>query len=238
MLRTKTLIFLAFGVLITFSGYAQESVDDAENFTVSKGRYYNSLSFSLDQRKAENENQLLREVINQDRLNYRILLNGGYALKDNLTVGLLANYGRSKEEITYLGDNDTEVRLKRLQQGLTLSPNMRNYISIGNGQFQILVQTEFGLTLGESLQREFFPEEVNKTELDFLEIELGVSPGLVLFFDRNWAFETTVGLVGFSTRIEEEVTNDKVADRQRIVESSIDLRINILQLNLGVARYF
>ena len=71
-----------------------------------------------------------------------------------------------------------------------------------------------------------------------IEIELGVKPGFILFFDKNWAFETTVGIAGFSTRIEETTTNNDRENRQKIVESGIDLRLNILQLNLGIAYYF
>ena len=88
------------------------------------------------------------------------------------------------------------------------------------------------------MQRVFLENEIDKIEGDFIDIELGVSPGLVLFFDRHWAFETTVDIAGFSTRIEEEVVNDDQDNRQRVVESAIDLRINLLQLNLGVAYYF
>mgnify|MGYP006179648045 FL=1 len=105
-------------------------------------------------------------------------------------------------------------------------------------QLQVLVQTELSFTFGESLQRVFRPEDIDKIEGNFIEIELGVKPGFILFFDKNWAFETTVGIAGFSTRIEETTTNNDRENRQKIVESGIDLRLNILQLNLGIAYYF
>lgn len=239
MLKTKTLFLLIMALVVAQEGYTQSASGTKENdFMISKGRAYSSLTFSLNQRRAENEDQLLRQVIDQDRFNYRVVSNGGYAVQDNLTLGLLAGYGRSREEITYLDENGEEITSNRLQQGLSLSPNMRNYVPIGNGQLQILVQTALGVTIGESLQRVFLTDEIDKIEGDFVEIELGVSPGMILFFDRHWAFETTVGVAGFSTRIEEEITNDNGDNRQRVVESAIDLRINLLQLNLGVAYYF
>ena len=185
---------------ISFAGICQETGTD-ETFFISKGRAYGSLTFSLDHRTAENENQLLRLLIAQDRYNYRIMGNGGYAIKDNFTVGMSAGYGRQREELTYLNENEEEVTSMRLQQGLSIAPNFRNYVPLGNGQLQILVQTELGLTFGESLQRLFYTNESYKINGDFIKIDLGVSPGLVLFFDKNWAFETTVGIAGFSTRI-------------------------------------
>ena len=59
-----------------------------------------------------------------------------------------------------------------------------------------------------------------------------------MFFDRHWALEATVGIAGLSTRIEEEVLNNDEQNKQRITETNIDLRLNLLSLNLGVAFYF
>lgn len=220
-------------------GQAQSNQESKQNaYLMSKGRFYGSLSFSLSQRKAENEDQLIRQVINQTRYNYRILGAGGYAIKDNFVLGLSGGYGRAREEITFLDDNDQEITTNRLEQGFTFAPNMRNYIPLGNGQVQILVQTELGITFGESLQRNILPTEIDKITGEFIQVNLGVSPGLLLFFDRNWAFETTVGIAGLTTRIEEEVFNDDVQNKQRIEQTNLDLRLNLLALNLGVAYYF
>jgi hypothetical protein len=217
---------------------AQNDSGSEETYTISKGRFYSSLNFSLTQRTAENEDQLLRQVVDQNRYNYRISSNSGYAIKDNMTLGLTLDYGRQKEEITFLDENDAEITSNRLQQGFSFAPNLRNYIPLGNGQLQILVQTEVGFTFGESLERIYYTNDQDKIEGEFLEVSLGVSPGVVLFFNKNWAFETTVGIAGLSTRIEEETVNNDRANRQRVSQTEIDLRINLLQLNLGVAFYF
>jgi hypothetical protein len=100
------------------------------------------------------------------------------------------------------------------------------------------VQSELGFSFGESLERVFREDDIDKIEGTFLELGFGVSPGLALFFDRHWAFETTVGIAGLSARIDEREVNDDAENRERVVETGIDLRINLLQLNLGVAYYF
>lgn len=226
------------GLLFAISGYSQKETYDGNNFFITKGRYYGALTFSLSQRKAENEDQLIRQVVEQDRYNYRLVGNGGYAIKDNFTLGLSLGYGQAREDITYLNENEQELNSKRLQRGLSIAPNMRNYIPIGIGKLQILIQTQLGLTFGESLQRIYSADNVDKIEGDFLEIDLGVSPGVVLFFTRNWAFETRVNIAGLSTRIEEEITNDDESKRTRIEQTNIDFKLNLLELNLGVAFYF
>jgi hypothetical protein len=214
---------------------AEESKDDR---LVTKGRGFLSLSFSLDQRRAENESQLLREVVSQNQYNYRITLNGGYALANNLTLGLGMSYGREKEDVTFLDDNDDEVTSRFLQQDISFIPNMRNYIPLGNGTLQIFVQTDMRFSFAESLQRDFYPDEIDKTEGDVFEYRLGVSPGVLLFFDRHWAFEASVGLAGLTSRVTKETFNDDLENQTKIVKTDIDLRLNLLALNLGVAYYF
>jgi ABC-type tungstate transport system substrate-binding protein len=100
------------------------------------------------------------------------------------------------------------------------------------------VQTDLRLSLGESLERNFMAMEVEKIEENFTEIKLGVQPGVVLFFTRQWAFEASVGIAGVTSRWTTQTVNDDQANETKIQQSSIDLRLNLLALNLGVAYYF
>lgn len=236
-------LFIALSCCISFQlSNAQQTQDSStsasENFIVKKGRFFNSLTFSLDQRKAENESQLLREVIDQDRYNFTIVTSGGYAIKDNFTLGLGLAYGREQEEITFLNQDNENVTSKSVEQGFSIAPQMRNYIPIGNGMLQVLIQTELNFTFGESLERNFFMDRVDKIEGNFTDIKLGVSPGAVLFFNPNWAFEARVDVVGLSFRKETSVANNDLDNKTKIIQTGADLRINLLRLNLGVARYF
>lgn len=234
----KALFCLLLGCLLFAPLYGQEvPAEDKNDRLITKGRAFVSLSFSLDQRRAENESQLFQEVIDQDRLQYRVTVNGGYALANNLIVGLGLSYGREKEDLTFLQDG-VEVTSRFLEQDISFIPNMRNYIPFGKGTFQIFVQTDMRFSFAESLQRDFFPDEIDKIERDVFEYRLGVSPGILLFFDRHWAFEMSVGLAGLTSRITEQTTNDDEDNQTRIVKTDIDLQINLLALNLGVAYYF
>ncbi len=100
-------------LLILFCGNTFSQLKTNSDFIISKGRFYSAFNFSLNQRKAENENQLLRQVIYQDRYNYRAIGNAGYAIKDNMTLGLSLGYGRLKENITYLDENNENVTTDR-----------------------------------------------------------------------------------------------------------------------------
>ena len=238
MVKYYKLIVWLICLSMSWCSLAQEETTTDLDYGLRKGRYYTSLTFSLNSRNAENEDQLLRQVIDQERYTYRIVGNGGYAIMDNFTIGLSLGYGESKEDIIYTEEDDEELNSKRLQRGLSITPNMRNYIPLGSGKLQILVQTELGFTFGESLQRVYSSDNVDKIEGNFFEFDVGVSPGVALFFTENWAFETRVNVAGFSTRVEEVVTNNDNSNRQRISETKIDLKLNLLELNLGIAYYF
>ncbi len=205
---------------------------------ITKGRGFVNLAFSLDQREAENENQFIRDVIDQDRLNYRITSNGGYAIKDNFVLGLGLGYGRNREDLIQVNQDGEEVFTRTVGQDFTITPNMRNYIPLGPGKFQVFIQTDLRLNFGESLRRNIFVDEVEKLETEFFQSRVGVSPGLIIFFNRSWAFETSVGLVGLTSRWTTETVNNDTDNRTRIQENSVDLQLNLLELNLGVAFYF
>lgn len=233
-------IMYSLSVFLGFApAFGQSDTSPADDDkTIKKGRGYISLSFSLDQRNAENESQLFRQVIDQDKLNYRVTTNGGYAIMDNFTLGLGLSYGRKREDVNFLNDDNVEVTSRFLQNDISFIPNMRNYIPLGDGSLQIFVQTDMRFTFSESLRRDFYPDEVDKFESDVFEYRLGVSPGALLFFDRNWAFEVSVGLAGLTSRFTSQILNDDLDNQTRIVKTDIDLRLNLLALNLGVARYF
>lgn len=205
---------------------------------ITKGRGFVNLAFSLDQREAENENQFIRDVLDQDRLNYRITSNGGYAIKDNFVLGLGLGYGRNREDLIQINQDGEEVFTRTVGQDFTITPNMRNYVPLGLGKFQVFIQTDLRLNFGESLRRNIFVDEVEKLETEFFQSRVGVSPGLIIFFNRSWAFETSVGLVGLTSRWTTETFNNDTENRTRIQENSVDLQLNLLALNLGVAFYF
>jgi hypothetical protein len=235
--RLPVWIGLLGSFLISASAVAQDQTSQ-EDYTVTKGRGYGVMTFSLDQRDAQNENQLFRQVIDQEKLDYRITASGGYALNNNFTVGLGFSYGRQREDITFINEDEEEVTSRSVGQDVSFIPNIRKYVPLGAGKLQIFVQTDLRFSLGESLQRDFLAAEVEKTEENFTEIRLGVEPGVVLFFTREWAFEASVGIAGVTSRWTTQTVNDDQANEAKIQQSSIDLKLNLLQLNLGVAYYF
>lgn len=223
---------------MTASLFAQYQDTYAPINRVTKGTKYLNLSFSLDQRNAENEDQLLRQIEDQDKLDYNITLSSGFAINDNFTLGLGGSYGREREDITYINSEGAEVTSKRVGQEFSFIPNIRKYIPLGTGSFQIFVQTDLRFTYGESLQRDFLVDEIEKIETDFYQLRFGVTPGAIIFFNKNFAFETSVGLVGLSSKWSTETVNGDVDNQTKVTENNINLDINLLSLQLGVAYYF
>lgn len=233
----RCFVLFAAALIIVLNADAQD-IDDNDKNVISRGRGFVNLAFSLDQREAENENQFFRDVLDQDRLNYQITSNGGYAIKDNFVLGLGLGYGRSREDLKQIDQDGEEVFIRSVGQNFTIAPNIRNYIPLSNDKFYIFIQTDLRLNFGESLNRKIFTDEVEKLETEFFQTRIGVSPGLLIFFNRSWAFETSVGLVGLTSRWTTETFNNDTENRTKIQENNMDLQLNLLALNLGVAYYF
>jgi hypothetical protein len=133
----KMLACFLFAFLCVTKLYSQETETESnEDKMVTRGRGYLTLSFSLDQRNAENEDQLFQQVIDQDKVNYRVSLNGGYAIMDNFTLGLGVSYGREREDITFLNQDNVEVTSRALQNDISFIPNMPTSETVRFGAIQ------------------------------------------------------------------------------------------------------
>ena len=94
-------IFLFVG---SYSSLLAQSETDSIYF-LSKGRLFISPTFSVNNRTAVNDDQLVRFVEDQNKLEWDIDLNVGYFIKDNFSVGAQLTYQFSKEDITYVADS-------------------------------------------------------------------------------------------------------------------------------------
>lgn len=72
-----------------------------------KGTIYFGSSLSLEDRQQENTDNLFQKVIDGNRVNFNLLVRGGYYLNDYTMVGLNANIFENKFEGVVMKDSDT-----------------------------------------------------------------------------------------------------------------------------------
>ena len=231
------LIFVAIVFVLLSPLRAQENTDFKLPIKLlEKGRWHTGLTFSLNNRIAENEDQLLRQVVDQNRLSYDIDVLCGYFIKDAFSTGLNLSYGRNREDISFIQDN-REITRNTVGYTVGVSPFIRNYITLGKTQYMALFnQTAIRFKFGEELTQTIEGQNIDKILSDVYSLELGISPGVIVFIEKGFAFEVLVDLLGLSTTVRNSTKN--YTDESRVLTNDVNFTISLLTLKFGVAYYF
>lgn len=202
-----------------------------------KGTIYFGSSLSLEDRQQENTDNLFQKVIDGNRVNFNLLVRGGYYLNDYTMVGLNANIFENKFEGVVMKDSDT-IQSNSIKRGFSITPNYRASIPLTKNE-RLSFFTAAGLTLGKSntLKRDIKnSDEIEKSFTDNYNLRLGLSPGVTFFAMENFALEVQLDVLGYEMNLEKKTINDDLKSRD--IRHNVDFNINILSLKLGLAYYF
>jgi len=203
-----------------------------------KGNFFVGLAFSITDKKLTNTDYLIQQVVEGDRMDYDILLKGGYYTGDYGMAILNINYYQDHFGGTVFHDPDTLLS-NSLKRGFAISPGFRSSVPLTRTE-RLSFFTEVGFSFGGSsaLTRNIKNldevEKIYKTEFDF---GLGLSPGITFFAMENFAFEVQLNnVLGYKLSVAKSKTNDGPESKQ--VRQNVDFNINLLSLELGLAYYF
>lgn len=202
-----------------------------------KKNIYIGLSFSIEDKQLENADYLIQRVINGDRLDYDIVLKGGYYIGDYAMVGVNLNYYQNKFEGTIFREPDT-LQSKSITRGYSFTPNIRSSVPLTENE-RLSFFTQLGVTFGMStglIRDTKNLDEVQKQFNTDYRLRVGLSPGITFFAMENFAFEVQLDLLGYDLRVTEKKVNDESPSRE--VRQNVDFNIDILSLQLGLAYYF
>ena len=211
----------------------------SDNFQpFKKGNFYVGLAFSITDKKLTNTNYLIQQVVDGERLDYDILLKGGYYTGDYGMVILNFNYYQNQFEGTVFQDPDT-VQSNTLKRGFAIRPGFRSSVPLTRTE-RLSFFTEIGFSLGgsSSLTRNIKNiDEVDKIYSTEFNFGVGLSPGITFFAMENFAFEVQLNnVLGYKLNVANSSKNNGPESRQ--VRQNVDFNINLLSLELGLAYYF
>lgn len=201
-----------------------------------KGAVYIGLSLSLEDRLQENTQGLFQNVIEGDRINFDILLKGGYYLSDYSMIGLNLNIFENKFEGTVFRDPDI-IDSKSITRGVSFTPNFRTSIPLTSNE-RLSFFTTTGLTLGKSntLTRETKnTDQIDKRFTTDYNFRLGISPGVTFFAMENFALEVQLDVLGYELNVKNATKND--FEESRDVRHNVDFNLNLLSVTIGLAYY-
>ncbi|WP_372649027.1 hypothetical protein [Draconibacterium sp.] len=203
-----------------------------------KGNFYVGLAFSITDKNLTNTNYLVQQVVEGNRLDYDLLLKGGYYTGDYGMAIINFNYFQNRFGGTVFQDPDT-VLSNTLTRGFAVSPGFRSSVPLTPNE-RLSFFTEVGFTLGgsSSLTRDVrnIDEIIKKHKKEFT-FGVGLSPGITFFAMENFAFEVQLNnVLGYQLNVARSSVNDGPESKQ--VRQNVDFRINLLSLDLGLAYYF
>lgn len=232
------LFFSCPAVLISQVTVAEAPDGNDLDIRLDKGSFFLGGTLGLNLKSAENENQLLRTALKERSDKFSLRLDGAYALKDNWFLGLGLVWGVTNREGDYKDPNSGDISdIQFHSTSYSVRPFMKNHLPLSpNRRFNLVVQTELGFTIDQSIQQTRIDEVITRSLKKEWGMGLGIRPGLLVFVLKNAAMEASVNIAGIGFSVSETNETDKP---DAIVKSAdLDLKIDLLQLNLGFITYF
>jgi len=201
-----------------------------------KKNVFVGLSFSLEDRQSTNTSGLIENIIDGNRLNYDILLKGGYYTGNYGMVGLTFNYYQNRFIGEVFRDPDT-LQSNTITRGYEFTPNFRSSVPLTDSE-RLSFFTEVGFTfgIGNTLQRNIKNiDEVNKTYSTDYKLRIGLSPGITFFAMESFAFEVQLNVLGYELTVRDKQVNEDEPSQE--IRQNVDFNIDLLSLQLGLAYY-
>lgn len=242
---TSSLIFLSFVFLVQLNIVAQSKsspadslalkFDNMKNFT-KKGSWLAGGTLSMKFRNSTDKNELIRYVEDNKTYDFAIRVDGAYAFADYNFAGIALKYGQAGRSGIYKNTDGQLYTEDFFGTQYAFTPFLKNLTPIDKkGRFNIITQIEFSNQIDQGITQTVLNEELTRKESLKYTGSLGVRPGISVFVLQNVAFETTLNVAGVSYSYEKNQTTNQPDSKTEA--ASIDFKIDILQLNIGIFVY-
>lgn len=209
--------------------------NNMKNF-IKKGSWLTGGTLSMKFRNSTDKNELIRYVEDNKTYDFAIRVDGAYAFTNYNYAGLALQFGQAGRSGDYQNSDGVPYTEDAYGIGYSFIPFLRNLTPIDkHGRFNIITQIELLTQIEQGITQTVLNEELTRRQSVKYTGSLGVRPGISVFVLRNVAFETTLNVAGVRYGFEKiQTTNQPVA---RTETASIDFKIDLLQLNIGIFVY-
>jgi hypothetical protein len=201
--------------------HAQDNDKDSssDKLTFEKGTSLVNVGFFVNDRNTEAE--LPSQTQEDNRFGIGINSSYGYAISDDLFLGLGFGYSSNKREVDVTGNPTQEFKNITFR----IFPYVRYYKGIGkNLAFFVQGETEYSRNTIEF-------DGVDTVETDGFSV--GVRPGLTYMIRKCLALETTIGAVGYTSSSSKNLQNNDDSDLR-----GFNFSLNSSDLIFGLSYYF
>lgn len=209
---------------------------------VPKGQWIGGVSVSYSQSDFENYQFLIVENLNGDTYTFKVSPMVMFCFKDNLAAGGRLSYSRSRTRLDgaslVLGaDTSYDVdNLYSISHNYHGTAMFRNYISLGKSmRFGIFNEVDLSLGGGQSKLVNGTGDELTGTYERNFNLNIGLTPGIIMFLSNYSAIEVSIGVLGFNYTHTHSIS-DQIYQAERNRKSA-NFRINLFSVQFGVAFY-
>lgn len=228
-------------------GYSTPKNDREVKYALLE-KYCSYASFNIGFASYNIDNKWIEPIVKVNDAyvqNFNFKVQGGYFIDDNVSVGLYFNYGiydtkfNVSSDILELLINSKDYNTSNAGFNYRAAAIVKNYIPLNKGQ-RIFLTNVTSLWYGYSyyLGRNIYNngEKITKSTQKTQNVGIGISPGLMYFMSRGFAFEFNFNPISVYYK-HAEILNDETEGGS---SSSYGLNFEFVPFNieLGFSYYF
>lgn len=209
---------------------------------IPKGQWITGVSVNYSQSDQDNYQFLIVEKINGDTYSFKVSPTLMYCFKDNLAAGGKFSYTRSRtrlNEASLILDSETTYdadHLYAITSNYYGTAVFRNYISLGTGmRFGMFNEVQLELGGGQSKITNGSGTDFTGTFERNFSVNLGITPGMVMFLNNYSAIEVNIGVLGFGYT-DTKSTTDRIYVAHRKSKHA-NFKINLFSVSFGAVFY-
>lgn len=240
-LKNIFLLLLVLQLNITSVPIYAQSNSDHKNFykftNLQKGLAFIGLTGGASTRTSVNEDILILKIIDKQKDGYNIQLNGGYFLSKSFAVGGIIKYDWAKLNQVLENSEGTITYVQEAKSSLGGGVFIKNYIPIApNGRFNLFNVVGLGMNVENKVSEQTTDDILTRYYTTTNNYSIGITPGIQVFIIKGFATEVGVNLAGL-THSNKKTTVNQI-ESSTIKSSDLDLKLNILSLNISFYYFF
>lgn len=209
---------------------------------VPKGEWIAGISVSYSAEQLDNYQFLVFEDLSGSGYSFKISPMCMFAFANDLAAGGRFSYSRSliklkEANITLASDMGFNLdHLYSLSHSYGGTILFRNYIALGNSsRFGIFNEVQFNVGGGQSKLATGTGQALSGTYSRNLHLNIGVTPGMIMFLNNYSALEVNIGVLGFNYH-DYKMTTDQIYVAN-VKRRSANFKINLFSITFGTVFY-
>lgn len=209
---------------------------------IPKGQWITGVNVSYSQSDFDNYKFFIVENLGGDTYSFKLSPMLLYAFSNNLAAGGRVAYSRQRTRLNsaeVIIDSETSYepgQLYAITHNYYGTASFRNYISLGNSmRFGFFNEVQLQVGGGQSKIVNGEGDDLTGTYSRNTSVDIGLTPGCIMFLNNYSAIEVSVGVLGFSYNKTHSITDQVyVADMK---SKAANFKINLFSISFGVAFY-